>query len=41
VTWELTALAGLCTLSHLDLQIISIDEVLARHSKSTRRDLLD
>ncbi|CAB4550270.1 unannotated protein [freshwater metagenome] len=41
VTWKLTALAGLCALSHLDLQIISIDEVLARDTEATRSNLLD
>ncbi|CAB4649975.1 unannotated protein [freshwater metagenome] len=41
MTWKLTALAGLGALSHFDLQIISIDEVLACDAEATRSNLLD
>ena len=35
VTRQLAALARLCTLGHLDLEIVGIHEVFARHSEST------
>ena len=38
---ELAALAGLGALGHLDLQVVRVDQVLARHAEPTRRDLLD
>ena len=41
VPGQLSALARLRALRHLDLQVVSIDEVLARHAESSRRDLLD
>ena len=37
---QLTALAGLGALGHLDLQIVGVDEVLARHAEPARGDLL-
>ena len=40
-TWELSALAGLGSLCHLDLQVGRIDEIFARHAESCRCDLLD
>ena len=41
VTRELAALARLGALGHLDLQLVGVDEVLARHAESAGRDLLD
>src|SRR5258708_26248612 len=41
VAGKLTALAGLRTLRHLDLQLVSIHQVMAGHAKTRRRDLLD
>ena len=38
---ELAALAGLGALGHLDLQLVGVDEVLARHAEAARGDLLD
>ena len=38
---QLTALAGLGALRHLDLEIARVDEVLARHAEARRGDLLD
>ena len=40
VSRQLTAFAGLGALSHLDLQVVGVDEVLARHAKPARGDLL-
>ncbi len=34
-TWQLSAFARLCTLSHLDLNLLGIDKVLCRHAKAT------
>ncbi|MNE12389.1 hypothetical protein D3C80_1051870 [compost metagenome] len=41
VAGQLTALAGLCTLRHLDLQHVGIDEIFRRHTKAARGNLLD
>ena len=38
---KLAALAGLGALRHLDLEVVGVDEVLARHAEARRRDLLD
>ena len=38
---QLSTLAGLRTLGHLDLDLVGIDEVRRRHTKAARRDLLD
>ena len=40
-TGQLTALARLGALRHLDLQVVGVDEVFARHAESSRRHLLD
>ena len=36
---ELTTFTWLCTLSHLDLQILSVTEIVDRHTETTRSDL--
>ena len=41
VRGQLAALARLGALRHLDLQVVGVDEVLARHPEPTARDLLD
>ena len=41
VAGQLAALAGLRALRHLDLQVVGVHEVLARHAEAARRDLLD
>src|SRR6185312_2278610 len=41
VTGELAALAGLCALGHLYLQLIGIDEIVDRDAEAPRGDLLD
>ena len=41
VPWQLTTFARLGTLSHFDLNVISIDEVFTRHAKSARSNLLN
>ncbi len=38
---QLTALPGLRSLGHLDLQVVGVDEVLAGHAEAAGRDLLD
>ena len=38
---KLAAFAGLCTLSHFDLQVVGIHQVFASHTKTTRCNLLD
>ena len=38
---QLPALAGLGTLSHLDLKLIRADQILAGNAESCRSDLLD
>ena len=38
---QLATLARLGTLGHLDLQIVGVHQVFARHSESRRRNLLD
>ena len=38
---QLTALARLCTLRHLDLDFFGVDEILTGHTKTTRSHLLD
>ena len=38
---ELAAFARLGALRHLDLQIVAVDEILARHAEAGRRHLLD
>src|SRR5436190_17617904 len=40
VTGQLTALAGLCSLRYLDLQLVSIDEVVSCYAKTSGGDLL-
>jgi hypothetical protein len=40
-TWQLTALAGLGTLGHLDLDLVGAGQVLRGHTKAARGDLLD
>ena len=37
---QLAALAGLRALRHLDLQLVGVDQVVRRHSESSRGDLL-
>src|SRR5687767_3117653 len=41
VTGQLTALAGLCALGHLDLQVGGVGQVVARYAEAARGDLLD
>ena len=41
VAGQLAAFAGLGALRHLDLQILGVDEVLARDAEARRRHLLD
>ncbi|CAB4609383.1 unannotated protein [freshwater metagenome] len=41
MTWELTAFTWLCTLCHLDLKVVGIDEVFARNAKAAGCNLLD
>src|SRR6185312_15337600 len=41
VAGELAAFAGLRALRHLDLELVAIDEVVARDAEAPRRDLLD
>ena len=41
MTGQLSALAGLGALRHLDLDIVRVDEVLGGHTKTARGDLLD
>src|SRR5206468_2683961 len=41
VAAERAAFAGLSALGHLDLKLIRVDEILHRHAKPARRDLLD
>src|SRR6185369_17107616 len=41
VAGELPALAGLRALRHLDLQLVRVDEIVAGHTESARRHLLD
>ena len=41
VARQLATLAGLCALGHLDLQVVAVDEVLARHAEAAGRHLLD
>src|SRR5215831_18337490 len=41
VAGELTALAGLGALRHLDLKVIGVDEIFGRHTEAPRRDLFD
>ena len=41
VAGQLTALAGLGALRHLDLDVVGVDEVLARDAEPAGRDLLD
>ena len=41
VAGQLSAFAGLCTLRHLDLHHVGIDEIFRRDAKTTGRDLLD
>ena len=38
---ELSPFAGLGALRHFDLDLIGVDEILTRHAKSPRRNLLD
>src|SRR5690606_23989992 len=38
---QLAALAGLCALRHLDLQLVRVREIPDRHAEAARRDLLD
>ncbi len=38
---QLSALAGLCALRHLDLHHVRVDEVFRRHAEPARSDLLD
>ena len=38
---QLTALARLGALRHLDLEVVGVDEVFARHAEAPGRDLLD
>ena len=39
--WQLAAFAGLRALSHLDLELVGVDEILDRDAESPRCDLLD
>lgn len=41
VAGQLAALAGLGALGHLDLDVVGVDEVLARHTEAAGGDLLD
>ena len=41
VAGQLSTLAGLGTLSHLDLEVVGVDQVFTGYAKSTRGDLLD
>ena len=41
VAGELSALARLGALGHLDLQVVGVGQVLRRHAEAARRDLLD
>ena len=41
VTRQLPAFTRLCALRHLDLDIVGICEILSRHTKAARGDLLD
>ena len=41
MSWQLTALTGLRALCHLDLQVVGVHQVLARDTKTARRDLLN
>ena len=41
VTGQLPALAGLGALGHLDLDVVGVGEVEARHAEASGRDLLD
>ena len=41
MSWQLTTLARLRALCHLDLQVVGVHQVLARHTKTARRDLLN
>jgi hypothetical protein len=41
VAWKLTSLAGLRALSHLNLELVRVREVVGRHTEATRRDLFD
>ena len=41
VAGQLSALAGLCALRHLDLHHVRVDEIFRRHPEAARGDLLD
>src|ERR1700704_3437320 len=41
VPGKLAAFAGLCSLRHLDLHHVGVDEVFRRHAETARGDLLD
>ncbi len=41
VAGQLAALAGLCALRHLDLQLVGVDEVVDRHAEAPAGHLLD
>ena len=41
VTGQLSAFTRLCSLRHLDLDVVAVDEVLTGNTETPRRDLLD
>ena len=41
LTRQLAAFAGLRALRHLDLKLLRVDEIIARHTKASARDLFD
>ena len=41
MTGQLAPLPGLCTLGHLDLQLVGVHEVVDRHAEAPGGDLLD
>src|SRR5690606_17618109 len=41
VAGQLAAFAGLCTLGHLDLDLIGIDQIFGGDAEAAGRDLLD
>ena len=41
VAWQLPAFAGLCALSHFDLNVRGVYQIFRHHTKSARGNLFD
>jgi len=41
VPWQLATFAGLCSLRHLDLDLIGVDQVIGRYAEAAAGYLLD